>query len=77
MSSEEVEREKTKSWELGHISQLNEMAEELRERAGKLWAQGDSRQELAKARQLKELAQEFEERAEEKRDAWDKEYKDD
>lgn len=73
--SNDIEREKTKSFELGHISQLEDVSEELRERSGEKWAEADSRKEIAKARQLKELAQEFEERAETKREAWEDEYK--
>lgn len=74
-SSNDIEREKTESFELGHISQLEDIAEELRERSGEKWAKADSRKAIEKARQLKELAQEFEKRAETKRDVWEEEYK--
>lgn len=71
----DIEREKTESFELGHISQLEDIAEELRQRSGEKWAEADSRAEIKKARQLKELAQEFERRAETKRDTWEEEFK--
>jgi len=71
----DIEQEKTESFELGHISQLEDMAEELRERSGEEWAQANSQTEIEKARQLKELAKEFEKRAETKRDVWEEEYR--
>jgi len=71
----DIEEEKTKSYELGEISQLESIAEELRERAGELWAT-ESRTESKKAKVLKEQAREFQERYEERRKRWDDRYKD-
>lgn len=75
MDNEELEREKTKNFELGHISQLEDLSEELRERAGDFWATADTHKEMEKAEQLKGLAVELEERAEEKRESWEEKYK--
>jgi thymidylate synthase len=72
----DVEREKNRSFELGHISQLEDLGEELRERAGKQWAEADRRRDRQKAEQLKELARELEERAEERREEWEEKYDD-
>lgn len=73
----ELQREKNASFELGHISQLRDISDELRERAGDTYAKSDTRKGVDKARQLKELAQEFEERADERREKWDGKYSDD
>ena len=72
----DVESEKTESFELGHIAQLNDISEELRERGGETYAHSSSRTELEKARQLKSLAEEFEDRAQDKRDQWENKWKD-
>ena len=74
--SDDLEHEKTKSFELGHISQLNDTADDLRERAGDLWSEADGRCEIEKARQLKKLAQELEDKATNKREQWDSKYDD-
>lgn len=73
--SEEVdlEHEKGKSYELGRLSRLQDLADELREQAGELWAT-DSRKDTTKARQLKELAKEYDERYEEERARWEEKY---
>lgn len=71
----DVEREKNCSFELGHISQLEDMVEELREEAGELWANG-RRSDSKKAKVLKRKASEYEERAQERRSQWESEYKD-
>lgn len=69
----DLEREKTESYELGHISQLENVAEELRERAGELWAT-DSHNDYEKAKVLKKWAKEYEGRAEKRRDQWKEKY---
>jgi len=69
----DLEREKNKSYELGHIAQLNDIADELRERSGELYA-NSSRQDTKKAKFAKKLASEFEERAEDERDRWEDKY---
>lgn len=74
--SKDVEHEKTKSYELGHISQLKMTAGNLRERAGEVYAQAERPKEHDKAKLLKKLAREFEEEAEEKRERWDEKYDD-
>lgn len=71
----DLEREKTQSYELGHISQLRDIAEEFRDEAGELWAT-ENRTDTKKAKILKEKAREFEERADERRERWEDEYND-
>lgn len=71
----DLEREKNKSWHLGHISQLKELGKEFRERAGEAWSEAEHRVEIEKARQLKSLGEELEERAGEKRERYDEKYK--
>lgn len=71
---EQREQEKTKSFTLGHVSQLEVLSEELRSRAGDAWADASSRVEIEKARQLKSLAEEFEERAQDLRAQRDDRY---
>lgn len=70
----DVEQEKAKSYELGHISQLESLADELRERAGEEWANSSSRTDTKLAKQLKDLGNEFEERANEKRERKKEKY---
>lgn len=77
MNEEEIEREKTESFELGHISQLKDMARDLRKRAGNIYANTSKRTELAKAKQLKELAIEYENEAMKLRNEWEKKWKGD
>lgn len=72
----DLEREKNQSFELGHISQLESISEELRERAGDLWA-NSSRHDSKKANELKQLAKEYEERAKKRREQYEQEYKND
>jgi len=74
--SVDVEREKNESFEMGHISQLEDIAEDLRERAGKLYA-NKSRKDTDRAKHLKKLASEYEERAEKRREVWEEKYRDD
>jgi len=68
-----LERERNKSFKLGQIGQLEDIAEELRERAGKLYA-NKSRKDTTKAKHLKKLASEFEDRASERREQWEQKY---
>lgn len=70
----DLEREKTKSFELGHVSQLEDVAEDLRERAGEVYAQADNHRAVKRAKQLKRLAQDYEEQAQEKRAEWEDTY---
>lgn len=74
VSTSNVEYEKTKSYELGHIAQIEDLSSELRERAGDMWASASSRTENRKAKQLKDLANELSVRSEEKRDQYDEKY---
>lgn len=76
MSDSNLEREKTESFKLGHISQLEDLESELRKRAGRTWADADSRTENEKAKQLKDLAREFGNRAASKREKYEEEYGD-
>lgn len=71
----DIEAEKTQSYELGHISQLNNISDELRERSGDMWAEASGRREIEKARMLKDLADEFEEHSKEKREEYNSKYK--
>lgn len=72
----DVEREKNKSYELGHIAMLESLGEELRERSGELYGHADDRMGVEKAKQLKDLGREFEERAEERREKWSEKHDD-
>jgi len=75
MSDEiDLEREKTESFELGRHSRLEDIAEDLRERAGKLWS-NDNRRDTKKAKAFKKLAKEYEEKYEKERERWENEYK--
>jgi len=69
----DIEREKNKSFEIGQIGQLEDIADELRERAGKLYANKSSK-DTTKARYLKEVASGFEDRASERREQWEQKY---
>jgi hypothetical protein len=69
----DLEHEKGKSYELGRLSQFQDLADELRERAGELWA-SDSRRDTTRAKELKDLAQEYENRYEEERERWEEKY---
>lgn len=70
----DLERERTKNYELGHISQLKDTADDLRERAGEAWAEASCRREIELARQMKDLASELEAEADERRGRWKEEY---
>ena len=71
----DLELEKTQSFEMGQISQLESIASELRKRAGEIYAYSDDRTKIEKANQLKSLASEFECKARQKRKTWDEEYR--
>ena len=73
MNDEDLEREKTESFELGHISQLEDVADELRDRAGKMWA-NSSRNDTKTAKAYKKLAEEYEQRASDRRGRWEEKY---
>jgi len=70
----DIEQEKNESFEIGQIDQLEDIADELRERAGELYA-NKSRKDTTKAKHLKKVASEFEDRAEERREQWKQKYK--
>ena len=72
IDKDELEYEKGKSYELGRLSQLEDLGEEFRKRAGDKWGSADTRKQNAQAKLLKDLAREFEERGEDRRDEWDK-----
>jgi len=72
----DLERERKRNYELGRIAKLEDIADDLRERAGEKYAHSSSRRETEKAKQLKSLAEEFEERAEGDREAWEEKYDD-
>jgi len=65
---------KTKSYKLGRLSQLEDLGDEFRERAGDKWGRADTREQTAKAQLLKEIAKEFETRGEDRRDEWDEKF---
>lgn len=72
MTEEEVdlEFEKTKSYRLGQIDKLEDIAEELRQEAGDVYAHADHPDDVRIAKRLKSMARDFEQRAEEKREEW-------
>jgi len=73
-TEDELEFEKTKSYKLGRVAQLEDLGEEFRERAGDQWGSADTREEVAKARLLKEIGKEFEERGQDARGEWDEKF---
>lgn len=75
IDEEELEHEKTESYELGHISQLEVLEGEMRERAGERWAHSNNPTDTKIAKVLKKLANEFGERAEEKREEWEEKHR--
>lgn len=68
-----IEDAKTESYELGKLSARESFAEELRERAGEVFAEADGRPAVEKANQLKDLAREMEAAAEEERERCEEE----
>lgn len=74
MSDDELEREKNASYRLGHISQLEDIADELRDRAGDLYA-NTSRTDTKKAKFAKQLANEYDDRADELREQYEEKFK--
>lgn len=75
MTNDDLEREKTKSFELGRVAQLEDVADDLRERAGDVFAQADNHRSMKRANQLKRLAQEYETEASEARKRYEDKYK--